>query len=58
MLVMGRRNPLAGRSRTWVARQDNPAADEAGTRARLMQNSPDDLYARPLARLELWILQP
>jgi hypothetical protein len=55
---MGRRNPLAGRSRTWVARQDNPAADEAGTRARLMQNSPDDLYARPLARLELWILQP
>jgi hypothetical protein len=43
--------------RTGVARRYHPAVGGvAGTRMGLTRSSPDDLRARPLARLELWIL--
>jgi hypothetical protein len=41
-----------------VACQDKPAGGEAGTRVGLTEFNPDGLFARPLARLELWILEP
>ena len=41
-----------------VACQGKPAGSEAGTRVGLTEFNPDGLFARPLARLELWILEP
>ncbi len=49
-------SPAGNRGR--VARWDKPAAGEAATCMGLSEGSPDSLFARPLARLELWILRP